>query len=174
MATLFSIKDEYLAFYQMATDAIDEAETEEEKAKAIQAFNDTLESLKGDLSKKSEGYVAVLDRLKAEQKRAKEIKDKYDAIEKSRKNAIAQMNAALMAVMDELGKDKMPAGDVTIRIQNNGGQLPLEITGDVPDNMTKVTIEPDNAKIRAYLESEEGKDCKWVKLGERGRHIVVR
>ncbi len=174
MATLFSIKDEYLAFYQMATEAIDEAETEEEKAKAIQAFNDTLESLKGDLSKKSEGYVAVLDRLKAEAKRAKEIKDKYDAIEKNRKNAIAQMNAALMFVMDELGKDKMPAGDVTIRIQNNGGQLPLEITGDVPDNMTKVTIEPDNAKIRAYLESEEGKDCKWAKLGARGRHIVVR
>lgn len=174
MATLFSIKDEYLAFYQMATEAIDEAETEEEKAKAIQAFNDTLESLKGDLSKKSEGYVAVLDRLKAEAKRAKEIKDKYDAIEKNRKNAIAQMNAALMFVMDELGKDKMPAGDVTIRIQNNGGQLPLEITGDVPDNMTKVTIEPDNEKIRAYLESEEGKDCEWAHFKERGRHIVVR
>ena len=174
MATLFSIKDEYLAFYQMATEAIDEAETEEEKAKAIQAFNDTLESLKGDLSKKSEGYVAVLDRLKAEAKRAKEIKDKYDAIEKNRKNAIAQMNAALMFVMDELGKDKMPAGDVTIRIQNNGGQLPLEITGDVPDNMTKVTIEPDNAKIRSYLESEEGKDCEWAHFKERGRHIVIR
>lgn len=174
MATLFSIKDEYLAFYQMATEAIDEAETEEEKAKAIQAFNDTLESLKGDLSKKSEGYVAVLDRLKAEAKRAKEIKDKYDAIEKNRKNAIAQMNAALMFVMDELGKDKMPAGDVTIRIQNNGGQLPLEITGDVPDNMTKVTIEPDNAKIRAYLESEEGNDCEWAHFKERGRHIVIR
>lgn len=174
MATLFSIKDEYLAFYEMATTAIDEAQDAVELDKAINAFKDTLESIKGELSTKAEGYVAVLDRLKQEQKRAKEIKDKYSTIEQNRKDAIARINATLMMVMDEMDMKEMPAGDVSIKIVKNGGQLPMEITGDVPDNMTKVTIEPDNAKIREFLESEEGKDCEWAHFKERGRHIVVR
>ena len=174
MATLFSIKDEYLAFYEMATTAIDEAQDAVELDKAINAFKDTLESIKGELSTKAEGYVAVLDRLKQEQKRAKEIKDKYSTIEQNRKDAIARINATLMMVTDEMDMTEMPAGDVSIKIVKNGGQLPMEITGDVPDNMAKVTIEPDNAKIRAYLESEEGKDCEWAHFKERGRHIVVK
>ena len=172
--TLFSIKNEYLEFYEMATTAIDEAQDAVELDKAINAFKDTLESIKGELSTKAEGYVAVLDRLKQEQKRAKEIKDKYSTIEQNRKDAIARINATLMMVMDEMDMKELPAGDVSIKIVKNGGQLPMEITGDVPDNMTKVTIEPDKTKIREFLESEDGKDCEWAKLGERGRHIVIR
>jgi hypothetical protein len=45
------------------------------------------------------------------------------------------------------------------------------IDGVVPDNMTKVTIEPDTDKIRAFLKENE---CEWAHLEERGRHIEVK
>lgn len=172
--TLFSIVGEMQELYLMATEAIDEAETEEEKLTAIQAFNDTLDSLKGDLSTKSAGYAAVRDRLKAEQKRAKEIKDRYADIEDNRKKALAHMDEVLMIAMDKLKTDKLPAGDVTIRIIKNGGVQPLTITGDVPDNMTKITVEPDNSKIREFLKDQPDNACEWAHLEERGRHITIK
>ena len=45
------------------------------------------------------------------------------------------------------------------------------IDGDVPENMTKVIVEPDNAKIREYLKDNE---AKWAHIGERGRHLEIK
>lgn len=73
--------------------------------------------------------------------------------------------------MDALGKKELPAGDFTIKVKKNGGQAPLVIDGEVPENMTKVVIEPDNAKIREYLKDNE---AKWAHIGERGRHIEIK
>ena len=174
MNTIFSIKDEFLALYEMATESIDDAGDDFERATAEKAFTDTLESLKGDLEVKASGYVAVMDRLKAEQDRAKQIKEKYKAIEENRKNAIKRMNDVLMVVMNDLGLKEMPAGDMTVKIKANGGVQPLKITGDVPDNMTKVVIEPDNTKIREYLKTQPDNKCEWAYLEERGKHIEVK
>ena len=46
------------------------------------------------------------------------------------------------------------------------------IDGEVPDNLTRVTIEPDNEKIRAYINEHE--DCDFAHLEERGRHIEIK
>lgn len=161
-ATLFDIYGEFQELYAMAT-------SEEEQAE--QVFIDTLDSLKGELEVKSSGYVAVMTRLKAEQKKAEEIVETYQAVVNARKRAIKHMNDTLMTVMDGLNLSEMPAGDMTIKIKKNGGVQPLVIDGDVPDNMTKVTVEPDNAKIREYLKYNE---CEWAHLEERGRHIEIK
>ncbi len=161
-ATLFDIYGEFQDLYAMAT-------SDEEQAE--QVFIDTLDSLKGELEAKSSGYVAVMTRLKAEQKRAEEIVETYQAIVNARKRAIKHMNDTLITVMDGLDISEMPAGDVTIKIKKNGGVQPLVIDGDVPDNMTKVTIAPDNAKIREYLKDNE---CEWAHLEDRGRHIEIK
>ena len=173
-ATLFDIVGEMQDLYLMATTAIDEAETEEERAKAEQALVDTLEGMKGDLETKSSGYIAVINRLDAEMKKADEVAKAYTAIKKSRENAIKRMKDTLLFAMDQLEYSEMPAGDLTIKIKKNGGQAPLTITGDVPDNMTKITIEPDNAKIRAFLKDQPDNACEWAHLEERGRHIEIK
>ena len=161
-ATLFDIYGEFQDLYAMAT-------SDEEQAE--QVFIDTLDSLKGELEAKSSGYVAVMTRLKSEQEKAEQIVKAYQAVVNARKNALKHMNDTLMTIMDGLNLSEMPAGDVTIKIKKNGGVQPLVIDGDVPDNMTKVTVEPDNAKIREYLNDNK---CEWAHLEERGRHIEIK
>jgi hypothetical protein len=162
MSSLFDIVGEFQQLYEMAT-------SEEEQAE--QVFIDTLDSLKGELTEKAAGYIAVMNRLDMEQKKADEVVKRYQALRDSRKNAIKRMKDTLMLAMDQLQIDQMPAGDLTIKIKNNGGVQPLVIDGVVPDNMTKVTIEPDTDKIRAFLKENE---CEWAHLEERGRHIEVK
>ena len=160
--TLFDIVGEFQDLYTLA---VSEEEQDE------QVFIDTLDSLKGELEAKSCGYVAVMDRLDMEAKKADEVVKRYQALRDSRKKAIKRMKDTLMYAMDELGVDQMPAGDFTIKIKNNGGVQPLVIDGKIPDNMTKVMIEPDNDKIRAFLKDNE---CDWAHLEARGRHVEVK
>lgn len=164
MNNLFNIVGEFNELYEMAT-------SEEEQAE--QVFIDTLESLKGELTQKAAGYVAVMNRLDMEMKKAEEIEKRYKAIKESRKNAIQRMKDACLWACDNLGVTEIDAGDVKIKVKNNGGQLPLIIDKpeSVPENLTKITIEPDNAKIREYLKDNE---CDFAHIGERGRHIEVK
>lgn len=170
-ATLFDIVGEFQSLYEMATDAIDEADGVYERAIAEKAFSDTLESLKGELTEKAAGYVAVRNRLQMEQKKAEQIVQTYQAVANSRKRALKRMDEVLLTVMNGLDLKEMPAGDMTIKVKGNGGLQPLVIDGDVPDNMTKITVEPDNAKIREYLKDNQ---CDWAHLEERGKHIEVK
>jgi hypothetical protein len=164
MSNLFNIVGEFNQLYEMAT-------SEEEQAE--QVFIDTLDSLKTELSVKAEGYVAVMNRLDMEMKKAEEIEKRYKAIKESRKNAIQRMKDVCLWACDELGVDHIDAGDVTIKVKNNGGQLPLIIDDEtaVPQNLCKVIVEPDKALIREYLKDNE---CDFAHIGERGRHIEVK
>lgn len=158
--TLFEIVDEFKNLYEMICDGVDQ-----------ETLEGTLESLTAELEVKSEGYVAVINQLDMEAKKAGEIIDKYTAIKRARENGIKAMKEKLLVAMKSTDKKEIDAGDFTIKIQKNGGQQPLKITGEVPDNMTKITIEPDKDKIREYLKDH---DCGWAHLEERGSHIVIR
>ena len=174
MSSLFNIVGEFNELYLMATDAIDETEGVYERAIAEKAFSDTLDSLKGELTDKAAGYVAVMNRLDMEMKKAEEIEKRYKAIKESRKNAIQRMKDACMWACENLGVTEIDAGDMTIKIKNNGGQLPviIEEGKEVPQNLCKVTIEPDKTLIREYLKDHP--DCEFARIGERGKHIEVK
>lgn len=164
MSSLFNIVGEFNDLYAMAT-------SEEEQAE--QVFIDTLDSLKGELTEKAEGYVAVMNRLEMEEQKSDEIVKRYTAIRNARRNAIQRMKDACMWACENLGVDHIDAGDMTIKVKNNGGQLPIVIDDEasVPQNLCKVTIEPDKAKIREYLKDNE---CAFAHIGERGKHIEVK
>ena len=164
MNNLFDIVGEFNELYEMAT-------SEEEQAE--QVFIDTLESLKGELTQKAAGYVAVMNRLDMEMKKAEEIEKRYKALKESRKNAIQRMKDACMWACENLNVTEIDAGDMTIKVKNNGGQLPviIEEGKEVPQNLCKVTIEPDKALIREYVENNE---CDFAHLEPRGRHIEVK
>ena len=161
-ATLLDIIGEFKDFYELAV-------SEEEQAE--QAFQDTLESLSFELAEKIDGYAAVMTRLEMEEKKADELAKRYTAIKNARKNARKRIADRVLYACDALGVDHIDGENVTFKVKKNGGMQPLVIDGEVPDSMTKITIEPDNEKIRAYLKDNE---CEWAHLEERGRHVEIK
>lgn len=159
--TLFEIVDDYQNLYELATDPDTDPEV----------FNDTLEAIKGALEVKSCGYVNVIKQLEMEAKQADEVSEMFKAKAEVRKNNIKRMKEMLKSALEATNQDSLTAGAYTIKLQKNGGVQPLVIDGDVPQNMTKVIVEPDNAKIREYLKDHS---CEWAHLEERGKHIVIK
>ena len=161
MGTLFDITEDFRSLYEIATDP----ECDE------QVFQDTLEGLMGELEVKSCGYTQVIKQLDMEAKQAKEVSQMFADKAKVRENHIKRMKEALKMAMETAGMDQIAAGAFTIKLQKNGGLQPLKITGEVPDNMTKVIVEPDTDRIREFLKDNE---CEWAHLEERGKHIVIK
>ena len=164
MNTLYDIVGEFLEVYSLLSDP----EADE------QTILDTLEGISGELEVKAEGYIKVMRQLDAEAKaldaEAEFFKQKADV----RKNNVKRMKDALRDALIATGHDDkngLKAGDFTLKVQNNGGVQPLKITGDVPESMTKVIIEPDNDKIREYLKDHA---CAWAHLEERGKHLAIK
>jgi len=161
MSTLFELTDEFQWLHEMGADPDVDPEV----------FADTLEALTGELEVKGRGYVSVIKQLEMEAKQAKEISQQFASKQKVRENHIKQMKEALLFAMTKIGTDKIEAGEWTIKVQKNGGQQPLTITGDVPESFMKVIVEPDNEKIREYLQENT---ADWAHLEERGKHIVIK
>lgn len=162
MSTLFEIQDEFRQLYEMMTD---------ENAD-LQCINDTLEGLKGELEVKASGYVSVINQLEMEQAKAEEIAKAFKEKADIRKKNIKRMKDALKWAMIETKQDVINAGDFTIKLQNNGGKLPLQIVGDVPDNFKRIIYEDDTELIRKHLEA--GEKLKFAYLEERGKHVVIK
>lgn len=160
--TLFDIVDDAKLLYEMGIDP-DRDE---------QVFNDTLEAIMGCLEIKSCGYVNVIKQLEMEQKQAEEVSKLFADKAAVRKNSIKRMKDALKFALEETKQDSIAAGAFTIKLQKNGGKEPLKITGDVPDSLCKVTIEPDGDKIREYLQDHP--DCEFAHLEPRGTHVVIK
>lgn len=161
MGTLFDITAEFQQLYEMATDP----ECDEE------VFAGTLEALTGELEIKASGYTNVIKQLEMEAKQADEIAKSFQDKKKVRENHIKRMKEALKGAMETIGVDKIEADPFTIKLQKNGGLQPLKITGDIPPEMMKVIYEPDNDRIREFLEEN---DAEWGYLEERGTHIVIK
>lgn len=159
--TLFDIVGEFHELYELATDP--EVDP--------QILADSLESVQGQLEVKASGYVQVIKQLEMEAKQADEVAKAFNEKKKIRENNIKRLKEALKGAMEATGQSQVAAGDFTIKLQKNGGLAPLTITGEVPQNMTKVIVEPDGDKIREFLKNNE---CEWARLEERGMHIVIK
>ena len=165
MGTLFEITNEFQALYEFATTA-ELGELDE------QAYADTLNGLIGELEIKSAGYVAVINQLDMEQKKAEELAKAFKEKADVRKNNIKRLKDALKWAMINTGQKEITAGDFTIKLQNNGGKAPLKITGAVPDNFKRIIYEVDTELIRKRL--EVGEELDFAHLEERGKHIVIK
>ena len=163
MSTLYEITNDLETLYEMATDP--ECDP--------QALSDTIEGVMGAIEVKSAGYVNVIKQLEMEQKQAEEVSKAFADKAKVRENNIKRMKTALITVMDRLNVSEIPAGNYTIKMQNNGGKDPLKIDNPekVPDSLCKVTVSPDSDLIRNYLKDH---DVDWAHVEPRGRHITIK
>jgi len=161
--TLLDIVGEFNELYELA---------KSEETLDEQVFNDTLEALSFELADKVDAYATVMYRLETEEKQADELARKYKERRDRIKAARKKMVDKVLYARDSLGVDHIDGEDVTLKIRKNGGVQPLVIDDPeaVPGNLTKITIEPDNAKIRDYLSDHE---VPWAHLEERGRSVKI-
>lgn len=159
--TLFDLTDEMQELYEMSTDPDIDPEV----------LENSIVSVISAIKIKSTGYANLIKQLEMEQKQAEMVSQAFADKARVRKNNIKRLKEYLMIAMDKLDTSALPAGAFTFKIQKNGGVQPLKIDGEVPQNMTKVIVEPDNDKIREFLKENT---CDWAHLEERGRHVVIR
>ena len=164
MNELFHIAQQYQEVYDMLTDP----EVDEE------VVNDTLEGLMGEIEVHAAGFVPVIERIDMEQKACKQHKDEWAAAERVRKNRKERFLNMIKETMIALGINEINAGDVTFKLQNAGGVLPVIMDADktVPESFTKITIETDNALIRKALEN--GEELDFAHFGERGKVLKMK
>lgn len=162
--TLFDLTGEYL----QALDVLTDPEIDE------QVVSDTLEGLLGAIEVKSEGYIAVLNRLDMELTACKKHEQEWKARKQIRENAIKRLKKALTDTMVAIEKTEIAAGDVKIKLVNNGGLLPLIVDEDaeIPDRFKKIIYETDNSLIRKALDN--GEDLPFARYGERGKGIRIK
>lgn len=162
MSTLFEITNDMEILYQMLTDP-DADQT---------AVRDTLDGMMGELQQKSAGYVAVINQMDMEQKKAEEMAKFFKEKSDARKNGIKRLKEAIKWAMINLNLTEIEAGNYVIKLQNNGGKLPLQIVGEVPDNFKRIIYEDDTELIRKKLEA--GENLGFAYLEDRGKHIVIK
>lgn len=164
MNELFSLVGEYKEVYDMLTDP----EMDEE------VVEDTLEGIMGEIEVKAEGFVSIINRIDMEIDACKKQKEEWAAAEKVRKNRKAKFIDIIKTTMVMLDKKEIQAGDVTLKLQNAGGQLPLKIDENavVPERFTKITIENDNELIRKAL--NDGEKLDFAHFGERGKILKIK
>lgn len=177
--SLFSLVGEYKELYALLT----EAEEDEE-----QVVEDTIEGVLGEITVKSEGYLALINRLDMELDACRKHRDEWAYRVKVRENGIKRLKDRLAAGMQMMDKKELKAGDNTIKLVNNGGQLPLKyfngMMSDIPQDKvdiqnvpkeyrkTVVTETIDTEKIRKDLDA--GKKLDFVEYGNRGVHVRIK
>lgn len=164
MNELFDVVGQYKEVYDMLTDP----EVDEE------VVNDTLEGLMGEIEIHAAGLVPVLERIDMEIDTCKKHKDEWANAEKVRKNRKARLTDLIKNTMVLIDKTEIQAGDVTFKLQNAGGKLPLIVdeNATVPERFTKITIENDNELIRKALES--GEELDFARFGQRSKTLKIK
>ena len=137
-----------------------------------QAFLDTLEGLIGEIEIKADSYAVVIDELKAHQAKVNAEIQRLQRMETAIDNSITRMKARIKETMETMGKKEIKTDLHTFKIQPNGGLQKLTITGDVPDKYNKVTVAPDNDKIRKAI--ADGEQIDFAKLEPRGTQLRIR
>lgn len=159
--TLYDITGEYLQLLDYADSSEDE-----------QLFLDTLESITGELEVKADNYGIVIDEINTRvgqfEKEIQRLTDRKTAME----NAVKNMKKRLKDAMEMMNLNEVQTSHYKFKIQKNGGQQPMKITGEVPSNYKRVVYEDDKDKIRKDL--EEGKKLDFAELLERGTHLRIR
>ena len=135
---LFDIVGDYQLLYDMATDVTGDPEQE-------QTFADTLEALKGELEVKAEGYIHVIKQLEMEQERAEQLEYEWHLKAIKRKDSIQRMKSALVDAMKQTNHEQLAAGDYTLKVVKNGGQVPIIYDDEsaIPQSLMRIKYEKD-------------------------------
>lgn len=135
-----------------------------------EAYKDTLQGIEMEFEDKAEQIAKIVRNFEADNLGLQSEVDRLQAMATSNSNQIKYLKNYLFEQMKAVGKDKFATALFKFSICKNGGELPMEIIGEVPDQYKKLV--EDNAKIRTALKG--GEVLKFAFLGEHGEHLRIK
>ena len=175
MTTLFEISSELLAL-QEAIEDLDCGSDEESEELRIW-FSGLLADSKAARDQKLDNYAALIceleERALVRKAEAKRLAERARVDESRAKH----LKGRLQRFFAEQGIKTVETARYRLTLADNGGKLPVELEewigySTIPDELCRVTKEPDIAAIRAILEA--GETLEFAHLGERGQSIRIR
>ena len=158
--TLYEISNDLKAFI----DAYEAGEIPED------AYTDTLNAIELAFEDKADNIAKAITNINSDISALQTEIKRLQELQKIRENHVKNLKSYLFEQMKAIGKTKFSTPLFNFNICQNGGALPMEITGDVPSEYCDLV--PNNTLIRDAI--KEGKDIEFAKLLERGEHLRIK
>ncbi len=146
-----------------------------------------LESVDLDLDQKIDAYCSLIDKFNAHASIRKAESDRLAAMAKVDLNNAKRLKDRMKQFMEFTGNQKMETKYRKLRLQNNGGALPIQWIAKDGDFITVLPDEPsidslppedvvqipsiDMEAIRSDLEG--GVELSFARLCDRGQHLRI-
>jgi len=139
---------------------------------ARQIILDSLTVNNEQIEVKLENYARMIRNKSAEEAMCKAEAKHFSDRAKACGNLVSRLKAGIQMYLASRGLAEHKAGPFRVKVQNNGGVLPLTVPGDPELLPIKYqAIVADTEAIRADLEA--GIEIPGCSLGERGQHVRV-
>lgn len=161
MATLYELKGQWKALYDMMDDCEDDGDL----------ILDTLEGIDGEIEAKADGYACVLTQLDADDDA---ISKEIERLQKRRmavRNNKERIKTRLQDAMELTGKYKFKTERFSFNLQNN----PPKVVIDKPESVPQEFLIPQEPKVdsRAVKEYLKNFGASWGHL-EQGKSVRIR
>lgn len=165
MTSLYELTGQYLEFEQM----LENPEVDQE------ALNDLLNTLSDEIEIKADNYAKIIRNFEGNVAAIKLEQDRLAKKKATLESAIKRLKDNLQFCMVSTGKRNFKTDLFSFNIQKNGGADPVVLDVDIsflPDNLVKVTVEPDKKAITDYI--KETGDLSYAHFGERGESLRIK
>lgn len=165
MISLYELTGQFLQLQEMIEDPdVD-----------VQAINDTMEAIEGEIELKADGYAKVIRNMEGSLAAVKAEQERLSARKNVLELGIKKLKDNLQASMKATGKTKFKTDLFSFSIQKNGGKLPVIVdvpVEELPDDYVIVTEKPDLTAIGTYLAAHP--ECTFAHYGERGESLRIK
>jgi len=117
---------------------------------------DELMKKESDLSRKTQSYVYVINKLKKNQEYRKELKKRLTELDKRDTNLIDFLKDNLMFTMKKLELDKIETPVYKVRIQNNPPSVNITDENKIPDKYKERIIQTKIDKKAILSDAKKG------------------
>lgn len=165
MTSLYELTGQYLEFEQM----LENPEVDQE------ALNDLLNTLSDEIEIKADNYAKIIRNFEGNVAAIKLEQDRLAKKKATLESAIKRLKDNLQFCMVSTGKRNFKTDLFSFNIQKNGGADPVVLDVGIsflPDNLVKVTVEPDKKAITDYI--KETGDLSYAHFGERGESLRIK
>ena len=170
MPTIFEIRGEWATLVEL----LEETGGDISDPEVAQYVDQCFAEIENDLENKVDGYLIVINELKARAEARKQEADRLATRARVDRATIKTMRERLTYVLQTIGREKIETERFKVTIANASGKRSLSIDdGPLPtDWMDVQTVEtPAKDRIRTFLES--GGTLPFARLGERGKVLRV-